>query len=86
MRGTEKSGWAHNVLFGCIGIVIVALLAGAFLPIAQCPACEDERKDFGAIGIDLASAKSRIPCQLCNDLAGKVSILKYWKYRRAHPT
>ncbi len=85
MRGTERHGWIYRTLLSGVASVLAAILAGAFLPVSQCPSCEEVRMDFAALGIDLTSAKSMDSCPLCGAWGKKVSWFKVWKYRRAHP-
>ena len=59
-------------------------MAGFFLPLKDCPECEDTRLDFAELGIDVNSIKSAMRCGLCDERK-KVSLLTHRAYRSAHP-
>ena len=80
MQGTPSGTWIITAIFVAI---FAALLAGAFAPLAGCPACDDWRLDLAAAGIDVDGIRqSGTPCNLCGE-GKKVSWLKYWKYKSA---
>jgi len=73
-------GW----ILAAMALIPAALMAGFFLPLKDCPECEDTRLDFAEVGIDVNSIKSRMLCGLCGERK-KVSLLKHREYRSAHP-
>jgi hypothetical protein len=78
MSSHESRTWVVTSIF--VGLFL-ALLAAAFLPLVECPACEDSRQDFA--GINPAFIR-RLECNVCGKWIGeqnRASFLKSWRYR-----
>ena len=74
-------GW----ILAAMALIPAALMVGGvFLPLKDCPACEDMRWDFAQVGVDVNTIKTARACDLCGDRK-KVSFLKHREYRSAHP-
>jgi len=78
----KRPGWGW--ILAAAALIPLALGAALFIPLKDCPECEDVRVDFAEMGIDINHIKTRPACRLCGDRE-KVSLLKHQEYRSAHP-
>src|SRR6185503_9865820 len=59
-----------------IGLTFLGVL---FVPLKECPICQEVDAEFAEMGIDPRAMKTSPLCRLCGGRLEKISLLKLWK-------